>query len=54
MGKSPLNPKYTRVEIRIDLIIREVIQTGQILETGGNLQIIGPGRTVEIAFLRKY
>ena len=49
MRKSPLNPKYTRVEIRRDLIIREVIRTGQTVETGDNLQIIGQGRTIEIA-----
>ena len=53
MRKSPLNPKYTRVEIRIDLIIKEVIRTGQIVETGDNLQIIGPGRTIEIAIFKE-
>ena len=53
MRKGPLNPKYTRVEIRIDLIIREVIRTGQIVGTGDNLQIIGPDRTIEIAIFKK-
>ena len=49
MREGPLNPKYTRVEVRIDLIIREVIRTGQIVGTGDNLQIIDPDRTTEIA-----
>ena len=35
MRKGPLNPKYTRLEVRIDLIIREVIRTGQIVGIGG-------------------
>ena len=51
--KRPLNPKYTRVEVRIDLIIREVITTGQIVGTGENLQIIGPDRTIEIAIFEE-
>ena len=49
MKEGPLNPKYTRVEVRIDLIIREVIRTGQIVGPGDNLQIIDPDRTIEIA-----
>ena len=53
MRKGPLNPKYTRVEVRIDLIIREVIRTGQIVGTGDNLQMIGPDRTIEIAIFEE-
>ena len=53
MRKGPLNPKYIRVEVRIDLIIREVIRTGQIVGTGDNLQIIGPDRTLEIAIIEE-
>ena len=32
--KRPFKPKYTRVEVRIGLIIRKVIRTGQIVGTG--------------------
>ena len=53
MRKGPLNPKYTRVEVRIDLMIREVIRTGQIAGTGDNLQIIDLDRTIEIAILEE-
>ena len=42
MRKGPLNPKYIGVEVRIDLIIREVIRTGQIVGTGDSIQIAGP------------
>ena len=34
MRKDLLNPKYIRVEVRMDLIIRKVIRTGQIAGTG--------------------
>ena len=51
--KGPLNPKYIKVEIRIGLIIREVIRTGQIVGTGDNLQVVGPDRTIEIAILEE-
>ena len=47
MRKSPLNPKYIKVEVRIGLIIRGVIRTGQIVGTGDNLQVVGPDRTIE-------
>ena len=47
MKKGPLNPKYIRVEARIVLLIREVIRTGQIVETGDNIQAAGPDKTIE-------
>ena len=53
MKKGPLNPKYIRVEVRIGLIIREVIRTGQIVGTGDNLQIVGPNRTIETAIFEE-
>ena len=34
----------------IDLIIRDVIRTGQIVGTGDSIQIVGPDRTIETAF----
>ena len=47
MRKGPLNPKYIRVEVRIGLIIREVIRTGQIVGTGDSIQVVGPDKTIE-------
>ena len=53
MREGPLNPKCTRVDVRIDLIIREVIRTGQRMGTWDNLQIIDPDRTIEIAIFKE-
>ena len=47
MRKVPLNHKYIRVEVRIGLIIREVIRTGQTVGTGNNIQVVGPDKTME-------
>ena len=53
MRRGPLNPKYIRVEVRIDLIIREVIRTSQIVGTGDSIQIVGLDRTIETASLEE-
>ena len=53
MRKGPLNPKYIRVDVRIGLIIKEVIRTGQIVGTGDSIQAVGPDRTIEIAMLEE-
>ena len=53
MRKGPLNSKYIRVEVRIGLIIREVIRTGQVVGTGDSSQIVGPDRTIEIAIFKE-
>ena len=53
MRKGPLSPKYIRVEVRIDLLIREVIRTGQIIGTGDSIQIVGPDRTIEFTILEE-
>ena len=53
MRKGHLNPKYIRVMVRIDLTIREVIRTGQIVGTGDSTQIVGPDRTIELAILEE-
>ena len=47
MRKDPSNPKYIRKEVRIGLIIREVIRTGQIVGTGDSIQVVGPDKTIE-------
>ena len=53
MRKGPLNPKYIKVEVRIDLIIMEVIRTGQIVGTGDSIQIVDPDRTIETAIVEE-
>ena len=53
MRKGPLNPKYIKVEVRIGLIIRGVIRTGQMVGTGDNLQVVGPDRTIEMAIFKE-
>ena len=45
--KNPSNPSYIRVEVRIGLIIREVIRTDQIVGSGDNIQAVGPDKTIE-------
>ena len=47
MRKGSLNPKYIRVEVRIGLIIREVIRTGHIVGVGNSIQVVGPDKTIE-------
>ena len=53
MRKGPSNPKYIRVEVRIGLIIREVIETGQIVGTEDNIQVVGPDRTMETVIFKE-
>ena len=53
MRKGHLNPKYIKVEVRIGLIIREVIRTGQIVGTGDNLQVVSPDRTIETSIFEE-
>ena len=47
MRKDPSNPKYIKVEVRIGLIFREVIRTGQIVGTGDSIQVVGPDKPIE-------
>ena len=53
MRKGPLNPKYIRVEVKVGLIIREVIRTGQIVGTGDSIQVVGPEKTIETVILEE-
>ena len=53
MRKHPSNPKYIRVEVRIGLIIREVIRTGQIVETGDSIQVVGQDKTIETVIFKE-
>ena len=53
MRKDPSNPKYIRVEVRIGLIIREVIRTGQIVETGDSIHKVGPDKAIETVIFKE-
>ena len=51
MRKDPSNPKYIRVEVRVDPIIREVIRieaVDQTVETEDNMETIDLDKTIEI------
>ena len=50
MRKDPSNPKYIRVEVRIDPIVREVIRmeaVDQRVETEDNMETIDLGKSIE-------
>ena len=51
MRKDPLNPKYTRVEVTIGLMVKETIRADWVVEIGDNLWIIGPDRITEVTIL---
>ena len=53
MRKDLSIPKYIRVEVRIGLIIREVIRTGQIVETGDSIQVVGPDKAIETIIFKE-
>ena len=50
MRKDPSNPKYIRVEVRVDPIIREVIRieaVDQTVETEDNMEPIDLDKIIE-------
>ena len=53
MRKDPLNSIYIRVEVSIGIIIKEIIRTGQIVGTWDNIQVVGPGKTIETIFFEE-
>ena len=53
MKESHSNHKYTKVEDRIDLMAREVIRIGQIVEEGDNSQTIVQDRIIEATDLEE-
>ena len=53
MKESPLNHKYTKVEDRADLMVKEVTKAGQIVEIGDILQIIVQGKIIEVTDLEE-
>ena len=47
MRTGPLNPKCIRVEVRVGLITKKVLRTGQIVGTGDSTQVVDPDKTIE-------
>ena len=57
MRKDPPNPKYIRVEVRIDPIFREVIRievVDQTVETEDSMETIDLDKTLETITLREH
>ena len=53
MKESPLSHKYTKVEDKVDLMVKEVTKPGQIMEIGDTLQIIVQGKIIEATDLEE-
>ena len=56
MRKDPSNPRYTRVEVRVGPIIREVIRievVDQTVRVGDNMETIDPDKTIETTIFRE-
>ena len=53
MKESPFNYKYTKVEDRADLMVKEVTKPGQIVNIGDILQIIVQGKIIEATNLEE-
>ena len=53
MEESPLSHKYTKVEDKVDLMVKESTKLGQIMDTGDIVQIIVQGKTIEATDLEE-
>ena len=53
MKGSLLNHKYTKVEDRPDLMVKEVTKPGQIVEIGDIFRIIVQGKIIEATDLEE-
>ena len=53
MKESPLSHRYTKVEDRADLMVKEVTKPGQIVEIEDTLQIIAQGKIIEATDLEE-
>ena len=53
MRKSPLNPKYIRVEVRIGPLTRKTSRIGQVIGIEDRTQVIGLDKTTEIVVLEE-
>ena len=51
--ESPLSHEYTRVEDKVDFIVKEHTKPGQIMETGDIVQIIIQGKIIEATNLEE-
>ena len=51
--RKPFCHKYTKVEDRADLMVKEVTTLGQIIEIGNTLQIIVQGKIIEATDLEE-
>ena len=53
MRKGPLNPKYTRLEVRIGLLTRKTSRIGQVIGIEDSTQVVGLDKTMEIVVLEE-
>ena len=53
MKESPLSHRYTKVEDKADLMVKEVTKPGQIVDIGDTLQIIVQGKIIEATDLEE-
>ena len=53
MKESPLSHKYTEVEDKADLMVKEGTKPGQIMETGDIVQIIAQDKIIEATDLEE-
>ena len=53
MKESPLSHKYTRVQDKVDLMVKEGTKPGEIMETGDIVQIIVQGKIIEATDLEE-
>ena len=53
MKENLLSHRYTKVEDRADLMVKEVTKPGQIVEIGDTLQIIARGKIIEATDLEE-
>ena len=53
MKENLLSHRYTKVEVRADLMVKEVTKPGQIVEIEDTLRIIAQGKTIEATDLEE-
>ena len=51
--KGPLNPKYTRAEDRIELLIVNIFRIDQVVGIEDNTQVMGLDNTIEMIVLEE-
>ena len=53
MKKGPLNPKYIRIEVRIDLLTMNISRIDQVVGIEDSTQVIGLDNTIEMVVLEE-